>query len=295
MAGALPRRLLVLGLGYAAGHVVDLLRPRGVQCGGTSRNTHLAANGVIHHRWQGGDPEPALREAIAGADALLCSIPPDADGDPGFRVLGDAIAGSDALRWIGYFSSTAVYAGRDGATVDANAIADGRDAAALARLRAESQWLALATGKDIAAAVFRLPGLYGIGRNALRQLANGSARHLVKPGHVFSRIHVEDVAQAVAASMQRTRGRQIYLLADDEPAPPQDVLAYAAQLAGLPLPPARIYDEATASPSLRRFYGNGKRIDSRHARTALAWQPRYRDYRQGLLAAWQAGDGRGAG
>lgn len=295
-ASILPRRVLVLGLGYAGRALALHLRSLGVAVEGSVRDPAAApGDGIARHRLHPDHaPDAALLAAIARADALLCSVPPDADGDPALRLLAPALHASPALRWVGYLSSTAVYGDRDGGWIDEQSSADATDAtdATAARRRlAESQWRALARERGIAAAVFRLPGLYGRGRNALVQLAQGRARHIVRPGLMFNRLHVQDLATAVAAAMRLPACDALYLPADDEPAPPQQVLAHAARLGGFAMPPAMAWDDPALAPSLRRFYAASKRIDSRGTRTALQWQPRFRTYREGLADAWAAGDG----
>lgn len=294
MAGAAPARVLVLGLGYSGRHLATLLQARGIDCSGTVRDTSAAADdGLQRHRLAPGQPiDVALREAVRACDAILCSVPPDADGDPALRLLDDALQQATSLRWVGYLSSTAVYADRDGGWIDGRSVADAGDDTARRRLLAEQQWRAFARSRGCASAVFRLPGLYGRGRNALVQLAQGKARHVVRPGLVFNRLHVQDLATAVLAAMQRPPGDGLYLPADDEPAPPQHVLAHAAALSGRPLPVAQAWDDPAVPASLRRFYSSNKRIDSRGTREALQWQPRFPTYREGLADAWAHGDGR---
>ena len=180
--------------------------------------------------------------------------------------------------------STSVYADRAGGWIDESSRADSTEAAGVQRRRAEAQWRALAEERGIASALFRLPGLYGPGRNALLQLAEGRARHVIRPGLMFNRLHVQDLATVVVAALQRPAARGLYLPSDDEPAPPQDVLAFAAQLGGFVLPPAVAWDDPTLSPALRRFYASNKRIDSRGTRAALGWQPQFPTYREGLRA-----------
>lgn len=293
-ADTAPARVLVLGLGYSGRHLAALLQAQGIACSGTVRDpAHAADDGLQRHRLADGQPlDAGLRAAIRSAEAIVCSVPPDADGDPALRLLGEALQDAPALRWVGYFSSTAVYADRDGGWIDAQAPADATDDTALKRLRAEQQWRAFAQARGIASALFRLPGLYGRGRNALVQLAQGKARQVLRPGQVFNRLHVEDLATAVLAAMRRPQAHALYLPADDEPAPPQDVLAHAAALSGLPLPAAQAWDDPALPPSLRRFYASNKRIDSRGTRDALQWQPRFATYRDGLADAWAHGDGR---
>lgn len=297
--GALPARVLVLGMGYAGRHVAALLQSLGVVCSGTVRDVAATPeDGLVRHGWAPGafgdhaessraDPGSTLREAVRCADSVLCTVPPDHGGDPALRILAAELRDSPALRWVGYLSSTAVYADRDGGWVDEQSDADAVDETARRRLLAERQWRALARDKGIASSVFRLPGLYGRGRNALVQLAEGRARHVVKPGLVFNRLHVEDLATAVVAAMRRAEPEALYLPCDDEAAAPQAVLAYAAALGGFEMPPAVAWDDPSLSPALRRFYAGCKRIDSRGTREALQWAPRFATYREGLQDAFR--------
>ena len=291
---ALPPRVLILGMGYSGRLLATRLQSLGVQVSGTVRDPAAApSDGLTRHALVAGRaPDAVLLAAVDQADAVLSSVPPDADGDPALRALHGALQASSALRWVGYLSSTGVYANRDGGWVDAHSEADGRSSTALHRLRAEAQWQALATARTMDSAVFRLPALYGRGRNALVQLAEGRARQVLKPGLVFNRLHIEDLATVVIAALRQSSGQALYLPADDEPAPPQDVLAFAARLSGRAMPPPQAWDDASVSPTLRRFYESNKRIDSRETRALLQWQPRFPTYREGLQDAWAQGDGR---
>ena len=285
-AGAAPTRVLVLGLGYSGRHVAALLQAQGVVCSGTVRQPEAAADdGVVRHRLVAGQPvDDALREAIRSAEAVICTVPPDDAGDPALRLVAEALRASTVLRWVGYLSSTAVYADREGGWIDESSLADAVDDTARRRLLAEGQWRGFARDKGVASAVFRLPGIYGPGRNALVQLEEGRARHVLRPGLVFNRLHVKDLAAVVVAAMGRP-GEALYLPADDEPAPPQEVLAFAAELGGFAMPPAVAWDDPSVSPALRRFYASNKRIDSRGTREALGWKPTFATYREGLQDA----------
>lgn len=283
----LPSPVLILGMGWSGRVLAAQLRARGAQVSGTVRDPSSTVSGdrLQRHRLHAdASPSVALLEAIAQAQAVLCSVPPDAQGDPALRQLLPALQASPALRWVGYLSSTSVYADRGGGWVDERSEADASETAGVQRRLAETQWRALAEARGIASAVFRLPGLYGPGRNALLQLAERRARHVVRPGLVFNRLHVEDLAAVVIAAMQRPTRDGLYLPADDEPAPPQDVLAYAARLGGFTLPPAVAWDDPAVSATLRRFYASSKRIDSRGTRAALGWAPTFVTYREGLEA-----------
>ncbi len=295
LPGPLPKRVLILGMGWSGRVLALRLQAQGVQVEGTVRDPASAPDdGLLRHRLHAGTAlSPALLDAIAHADAVLCSVPPDAEGDPALRLLHAALRDSASLRWLGYLSSTSVYGDRDGGWIDESSVADATEPVGMQRQLAESQWRALAEARGMASAVFRLPGLYGPGRNALLQLAQGRARHVVRPGLVFNRLHVEDLAAVVIAAMRRPMANALYLPSDDEPAPSQEVLAFAAQLGGFAMPPAVAWDDPSLSATLRRFYQSNKRIDSRGTREALGWTPRFPTYREGLtdLAASLAGHG----
>ncbi len=280
----LPSPVLILGMGWSGRVLATQLQARGVQVAGTVRDLAAAPDdGLRRYPLQAdATPSPALLDAIAQAEAVLCSVPPDAEGDPALRRLLPALQASPALRWVGYLSSTSVYADRAGGWIDETSVADATETAGVQRRLAEAQWRALAGQRGIASAVLRLPGLYGPDRNALVQLAQGRARHVVRPGLVFNRLHVQDLAAVIIAAMQRPVQQALYLPSDDEPAPPQEVLAFAAQLGGFAMPPAVAWDDPALSPTLRRFYESNKRIDSRATREALGWEPQFPTYREGL-------------
>jgi nucleoside-diphosphate-sugar epimerase len=184
-----------------------------------------------------------------------------------------------------------VYGDHGGAWIDETAPPNPTSARSRRRLAAEEAWLALGrrTGKPVQ--VFRLAGIYGPRRNPLAQLAAGTATRIVKPGQIFNRIHVDDIAAALAASLDRPRAGAVYNVADDEPAPPQDVVAYAASLAGV-VPPAEIpFDEASLSPMARSFYAETKRVSNRLLKQELGLTLRYPTYREGLAALRAAGEG----
>lgn len=280
----LPARVVILGMGWSGCVLATQLQALGVRVVGTTRDPASAPDdGLRRHPLRTNTtPSAALLDEIAQAEAVLCSVPPDAEGDPALRVLLPALQASPALRWVGYLSSTSVYADRAGGWIDESSEADAVEATGMQRRRAEAQWRALAVERGITSALFRLPGLYGPGRNALLQLSQGRARHIVRPGLVFNRLHVEDLAAVIIAALQRPAAQGLYLPSDDEPAPPQDVLAFAAQLGGFAMPAAVAWDDPALSPTLRRFYQSNKRIDSRGTRAALGWEPRFPTYREGL-------------
>lgn len=221
----------------------------------------------------------ALRRACH-ADAILITPAPTDDGCPAFAAL-DAVMEPASDRWIGYLSTTGVYGDRGGGWVfeESELLPTSREGAR--RVLAETQW----RGKG--AHVFRLPGLYGPGRNALERLIDGTARRIHKPGHVFSRLHHDDCASALLASLSKPRPGGVYNLCDDEPAPSDAVTAYAAHLTGLPLPPVITWDDPSLSAATQRFYRDNKRVANARAKAELGWRPLYPDYCTGLDAIWK--------
>jgi hypothetical protein len=266
--------LLSLGHGYSAQALARLLRPRGWRILGTSRTpAHLAAmaaQGVEAHPWPGSDLAPLL----ARATHVLSSIPPAPQGDPVLPALGPLPAGV----WVGYLSTTAVYGDHGGAWVDEDTPPTPGTDRGQWRLRAERQWQAAGP-----AHIFRLAGIYGPGRGPFEKVRDGSARRIVKPGQVFSRIHVDDIAAAVAAAMDRP-GPGLWNVCDDDPAPPQEVIGQAARLLGLPLPPEEAYDPAAMTPMAASFYAENKRVRNDRMRRDLGVRLRYPTYREGLAA-----------
>ena len=231
----------------------------------------------------------ALAEAVRVADAILITAPPGPGGCPGFSALSPILLnGPTRAQWIGYLSTTGVYGDHAGRWVFETSTAKAQSIEGARRAGAEHDWLGLAQRTGLNVAVFRLPGIYGPGRSALDRVRDGTAHRWVKPGQVFSRIHVEDLAAGLRASLARPRAGAVYQLCDDEPAPADQVTAFAAALLGMEPPSERPYDEQTASPALRRFYGENKRVSNALAKAELEWRPAYPSYREGLRAVLAA-------
>lgn len=276
-------KMLVFGHGYSAGVLTPLLTARGWQVTGTTRDDpdRVAAAGARPLLWPGS--EDALRSAIPQADAILVSAAPGPDGDPVLAAFRDDLARARP-RWLGYLSTTGVYGDRDGGWVDEDSVLDGSGPRGQARITAEGAWQDLARAHDLPLHIFRLAGIYGPGRGPFQKVRDGTARRIIKPGQVFSRIHVEDIAQVLLASIQAPAPIGIYNVCDDDPAPPQDVIAHAATLLGLPLPPAVPFDQAQMSPMARSFYGDSKRVRNDRIKRDLGVTLRYPNYRTGLAA-----------
>ena len=276
-------RLLVLGHGYSAGFLTRLLVPQGWAVTGTTRDdpARVADAGATPLRWPG--EEPAIRAEIARADAILISAGPDAEGDPALRDFADALAAAPA-RWLGYLSTTGVYGDHQGGWVDETTPLTPATRRGQQRVAAESAWQALATAHGLPLHIFRLAGIYGPGRGPFQKLREGTARRIVKLGQVFSRIHAEDIAQTLAASIARPNPGAIYNLCDDDPAPPEAVIAHAAELLGVRVPPAEDYATAEMTPMARSFYAESKRVANDRIKRELGVQLRHPDYRSGLKA-----------
>ncbi|MCE8513798.1 SDR family oxidoreductase [Ruegeria pomeroyi] len=272
--------LLSFGHGYTARVLSRALAPQGWRIVGTSRNPDqleaIRASGAEPLLWPGEEP------LLDGVTHLLISTAPDAAGDPVLAALGEQIAARAAqFRWVGYLSTTAVYGDHGGAWVDETTPLSPLAARGRWRVMAEQQWQAI---PGLPVHIFRLAGIYGPGRGPFSKLGKGGIRRIIKPGQVFSRIHVEDIAQVLAASMARPNPGSVYNVCDDEPVPPQDVIAYAAELQGLPLPPAVDFDKADLTPMARSFYSENKRVRNDRIKGELGVRLKYPNYRVGLEA-----------
>ncbi|NNM71071.1 SDR family oxidoreductase [Enterovirga aerilata] len=280
--------LVVFGHGYTAEAFIRRVRGRFDRVVATARSrektVRLAEAGLVGRLFPDPDGASALRADIAAAEAVLVSVPPGPDGDPVLARLSDAIAAAPRLAWIGYLSTVGVYGDHGGGWVDETTEPRPVSRRSHERLAAEGGWLDLGRRSGKPVAIFRLAGIYGPGRSPLQKVLDGTAQRIVKPGQVFNRIHVEDIAAVLEASLARPRAGAIYNVADDEPAPPQDVVTYAAGLAGLPPPPEVAFSEAEMTPMARSFYGENKRVASRLIREELGVTLRYPTYREGLAA-----------
>ena len=283
-------RLLGFGFGYTAHAFMRLARPASVI--GTTRTPQKADD---LHQWgvrsivsDGTHPSATLAEAVREATHLLVSVPPGPAGDPFLYTFERDLAHASHLEWIGYLSTVGVYGDHGGARIDERArcmpVAD----RGVWRLEAEDSWFALGRRIGVPVCVFRLAGIYGPGRNAFVALKEGRARRIVKPGQVFNRIHVEDIASTLLATTMRPTARY-YNVADDEPAPPQDVIAYAAELMGVEPPPEVAFEDAELSEMARSFYGEVKRVSNGRIHSELGIDLAYPTYREGLGSLWESG------
>jgi nucleoside-diphosphate-sugar epimerase len=287
-------RVFFFGFGYCARRLIK--RERWIEASGTARTVErvaaLRGDGLEAYQFDGADTDPGLEKALGAAEAIVVSIPPRDGAGATLDRFGAAIAAAPALRRIVYYSTIGVYGHHGGVWVDETSATQTRTARGLARLEDEGRWTAAARARGAEADILRLAGIYGPGRNALVNLRRGEARRIVKPGQVFNRAHVDDIAEISRLVLTRGLKGQIWNVADEEPAPPQDVVAYAAALLGLEPPPEEPFDEARLSPMAREFYADNKRVSIAKAKVELGFMPAYPTYREGLKALAEAGEGR---
>lgn len=274
--------LLSFGHGYSAQALTRLLLPAGWHVIGTTRSAGkaltLAKTGIETRLFPGDD----LTSDLDRATHVLLSAGPDAQGDPVLRALRDEIAvRASQFEWVGYLSTTGVYGDHRGGWVDETTALTPSTRRGQWRKEAEEAWAAI---PRLPLHVFRLAGIYGPGRGPFSKVRNGTARRIIKEGQVFSRTHVEDIAQVLAASIARPNPGAAYNVCDNDPAPPQDVIAHAADLLGLPVPPEQPFETAEMTPMARSFYAESKRVRNDRIKTELGVTLRYPSYREGLAA-----------
>lgn len=277
--------LLSIGHGFSARALAPILIRRGWRVIGTTRSPakigQLERQGVEPLIW------PGSRLPIETATHLLTSVAPNDTGDPVLSAIGDRLTTAWHLKWVGYLSTTGVYGDHGGDWVDESAALTPATKRGQARVAAEAAWSNLALPLH----VFRLAGIYGPGRGPFAKVRRGTARRIIKEGQVFSRIHVADIATTVFASIQHPNPGAAYNVCDDEPAPPQDVIAHAAKLLGLPLPPAIPFEDAEMTPMARSFYAESKRVRNERIKSELGVKLKYPDYRRGLASLLKAETG----
>jgi nucleoside-diphosphate-sugar epimerase len=278
--------LFCFGFGYSAEALARRLSARTSALAGTrtSLSDGQPPLGARLAEFKGDAASSEVRGLLAGTTHALISIPPDLEGDVVLRHFRDDLAALGDLVWIGYLSTVGVYGDWQGQWVDETSPTRPISERSLRRVQAERAWLEFgkATGKRVE--VFRLAGIYGPGRSVIDTLRAGTARRIVKPGQVFNRIHVDDVARVLAAAIDRNTGHDTYNVSDDEPAPPQDVVAYAAELLRLPVPPEIAYEAAGLKGMAASFWAESKRVSNARIKADLGVEPMYPTYREGLRA-----------
>ena len=278
--------LFCFGLGYTALALARRLGGEGWAVSGTCRTAARAAVlGETEFSVHLFDRQhPLSRPLLEGVTHLLISVPPDPAGDPVLATHGHDIAVINGLSWVGYVSTTGVYGDRSGDWVDETAALRPTGERGRRRVTAETGWLDLRRSYGVPVHIFRLAGIYGPGRSAFDALRSGTAKRIAKPGQVFSRIHVADLSNVLAASIKRPRPGAVYNVCDDDPSPPEAVVAHAAALLGMPAPPLVPLEAAGLSPMARSFYDDNKRVSNRLIKTELGVSFHYPDFRAGLAA-----------
>ena len=275
----MTNRLFIFGLGYSGSELARQAKAAGWHVAGTVRGSdkaqQLAAEGIETHLFDGAAPLP--ESAFGETTHVVCTIAPGGTGDPVLRVCAPLLR---QARWLGYLSTTGVYGDHAGGWVDETTPTNPGQPRSLSRLAAERGWQA------IGATLFRLPGIYGPGRSAIDQVKAGTARRIDKPGRVFSRIHVEDIAATVLAALARPTSGTVYNVADDLPASTAEVIAFACDLLAVPVPPLVPWAEIapTMSAMARSFYAENRRVRNDRIKRELGVTLRYPTYREGLQA-----------
>ncbi len=285
--------LICFGFGFSARALAEQLAALGWRITGTSRSAEgterIRALGFAAARFDGTRPCTDIRAALQSASHLVISAPPGEDGDPVLRQHQSDIVVAPSLKWVGYLSTIGVYGDHGGAWVDETTPETPVSQRSKRRLAAEQSWLSLANSDGgPAVRVFRLAGIYGPGRSAIDQVRAGQARRIVKPGQVFNRIHVDDIAATLAAAIVTGGTHSVYNVTDNEPAPPQDVIGYAARLLGVPAPPEVPIEDVGLSPMTKSFYSELKRVRNERIKQDLGVRLQYPTYREGLASVLAA-------
>lgn len=274
-------KLLIFGYGFSSKALVRHL-PQGWSVTATTRSAdkaqQMADDGVTPRLFPGDD----LAGDLADATHVLISAGPDDGHDPVLAAMTDAFQSARHLQWLGYLSTTGVYGDHQGGWVTEDTPLVPSTTRGQARVTAEGAWMALHKSHGLPVHLFRLAGIYGPGRGPFAKVRRGTARRIIKENQVFSRIHVDDIAQVLLASINRPNPGTAYNVCDDDPAPPQDVIAFAAELLGKPIPPDIPFESAEMTPMGRSFYAESKRVDNTRIKQELGVVLRYPDYRTGL-------------
>jgi nucleoside-diphosphate-sugar epimerase len=281
------KHLFVFGLGFCGTRLAVSAKDKGWTVSGTTRGEETAQNfndlqNINCFTFDGSNYtcDENLERCLTNATHVLLTIPPGENGDVVLNAIGHVLIKSKVLQWVAYLSTTAVYGDRSGELLDENAPLAAGSIRGKRRVRAETDWLA----SGLPVHVFRLPGIYGPGRGPFAKVRNGTARRIIKHGQVFSRTHVADIARILAASIKKPNIGSIYNICDNDPAPPEDVIAYAAELLGMPIPEAIDFKTADMTPMARSFYAESKKVRNDKIKTELGVELLYPDYKTGLKA-----------
>ena len=289
-------QMMIFGAGYSGQAIAAEVQKAGGTVSGTTRSAEklasLAAQGIKAHVFDGLSLSEPLKAAMADTTHLVQSIAPGQTGDPLLNLIGPDLRDAfPALEWIAYLSTVGVYGDHGGGWVTEETPCKPVSARSVERVAAEQAWTDVGTRLGVPTAILRLSGIYGPGRNGFMNLAQGTARRLVKPGQVFNRIRVEDIGAASLFLAERSLGG-IFNVTDNEPAPPQDVVAEAARMMDVEPPPEQAFETAELSPMARSFYGENKRVSNEKLRN-LGFSFRFPEYRSSLRQMWESGGWKG--
>jgi len=284
--------LFVFGMGFSAKAAARAVLERDTEAvvSGTTRSIDSAAaltrQGIGAHIFDGEKPGATLRPDLLAATHAMFSIAPGALGDPALLHHRAELDAAPALRWLCYYSTVGVYGDFGGAWIDETAPLVPRNERSDRRVLAEEAWRTYAAERGLPLAIMRLAGIYGPGRSTFDKLRDGTARRTVKPGQVFNRIHVEDIGRVTALAAE-AQLNGTFNLADDEPAPPQDLVTHAAQMLGIEPPPEQDFATAQMTSMQRSFYADNKRVSNAAIKQALRIDLLYPTYRDGLGAIFE--------
>lgn len=288
------KKLFCFGYGYTAAALAEVLRAFDWEIAGTTtdpdKRAHMQAQGIAAELFEPSRYLPDPFESFRGVTHVLLSIPPGRSGDPAFEAHAHDILEAGTVEWAGYLSTTAVYGNHDGGWIDESTPLAPSSQRGSQRARAEEQWQSLLMNEEFPLHIFRLSGIYGPGRSAIDTVRSGTARRIDKAGHVFNRIHVDDIVQTLIASMNNPRPGAVYNLTDDLPSSSHEVISFACNLLGICPPPLISYEQADVAPMVRSFYSDNKRIRNDLIKQELGITLRYPDYRAGLQACLEVED-----
>lgn len=286
------KHLFCFGYGYVAEALSEQLRIHGWTISGTTTDPNkamkMAENGIRAYVF---DPNLSLCDpygALKDVTHILVSVPPAEYGDIVLDMHEEDIEQLKNLEWIGYLSSTSIYGNQDGGKVDETCLPAPTSKRGSLRMKSEQQWQQFYNDTKMPLHIFRLAGIYGPGRSALNAVRAGNSRRIDKPGHAFNRIHLDDIVQILIASMNNPKPNEIYNLADDNPAPSHEVIAYACTLLGMDVPPLIPFESVEMAPIVRSFYADNKRIKNDKIKKKLGVTLLHPDYKSGLNACFDA-------
>ncbi len=287
------KKLFCFGLGFSAGALARTLLDEGWSVAGTARDPEkceaLKTQGIDAVVFDGVTTEEPLLQALEGTTHLVDSIPPSKDvACPPLQAAGEQIGTIESLDWVGYLSTTGVYGNHDGAWVDETTPLAPNLERSARRVAAEEAWLVMHERFGLPVHIFRLAGIYGPGRGVLEQVRKGRARRIVKPGQVFSRIHVDDIVATLRASMARPHPGAVYNVCDDQPEEPAKVVEYACKLLGVAPPEPVAFEDADLSDMAASFYADNKRVRNNRIKDELGVSLKFPSYREGMKADLKA-------